>query len=472
MIVAVVSLILANTALGYADSTDKNTQFLDKVKQQLDLNKTDYSQLLNNISDTKLRLDQVSEEKVTLQEQLQNVDARVSALTKELLSVTKNVLEKENEITLLYEDIDTNQVAMDYQKQQLGDYIKTIYQEDNAMLAHGSDGSVDAIKLLLTDGSVGENMRQMDYFRILDEAGQQMVGKLDDLGKTLNLEKEDLEKKRLKLADLQDQLSKQKQELDLEKKSKEDLLRITMGQEEVFKKLLEQTIQQQDEMVQDIKNLSNALEFLKDKMALEGANFDISKYKSILDLRTRALYEFQMSNLGNKGGQFNWPVSPERGISAYFHDARYVGVFGVQHNAIDIPEYQGTPVRAAADGVVYVARDNGYGYSYIILSHAGGFMTVYGHVNSILVTAGQKVTQGSIVALSGGMPGTPGAGYMTTGPHLHFEVQLNGKYIDPLFYLPLTVFGKEQIEVMDQVYQDLWNNQILKAAVSDSVVSR
>ena len=68
--------------------------------------------------------------------------------------------------------------------------------------------------------------------------------------------------------------------------------------------------------------------------------------------------------------------------SARIFMIEYVGVFGVQHNAIDIPQYQGTPVRAVADGVVYVARDNGYGAA-IILSHAGGFMTVYGHVSSI-----------------------------------------------------------------------------------------
>ena len=474
-ILAVLSLLLANTALGYADEAtsqadgqtvqaDKNTQFLNKVKQEIELNKTDYRQLLNNVSDTKMRLDLVTGQKTTLQQQLKNIDDRVKSMGQQLLSVTKQVIEKENEISLLYEQIDTNQVAMNYQADQLKDYVKTLYQEENTMLSHGDDGSIDAFKLLLTDGNVGENMRQLDYFNILNAAGQQMVEKLDELGKTLKTEKDDLEAKRVKLASLQDDLAKQKKELDLQKQSKEDLLKITMGQEEVFKQLLSQTIEQQDQMVQDIKALGNALEFLQDKIALEGDKFDISKYKSLLDYRTQALYAFQMSNMNTKGGQFAWPVDPTRGISAYFHDPLYVGVFGVQHNAVDIPEYQSTPVRAAADGVVYVARDNGYGYSYIILSHAGGFMTVYGHVSSILVTPGQKVDQGSIIALSGGMPGTPGAGYMTTGPHLHFEVHFNGQYVDPLLYLPLPVLSKEQIVGMPQSYQDLWSKEIMDEA--------
>ncbi len=455
-------------AIGYAEEvTDKNTRFLDKVKQEIELNKTDYRQLLNNVSDTKMRLDLVTEEKMTLQSQLKNVDERVKSMGHQLLTVTKRVIEKENEISLLYEQIEINQVAMNYQAEQLKDYVKTIYREENTMFSRDEDGSVDAFKLLLSDGTVGENMRQLDYFNILDVAGQQMVEKLDELGKTLKVWKVDLEKKRLNLASLQTDLASQKKELDLQKQSKEDLLKITMGQEDVFKQLLEQTIKQQDEMVQDIKGLSNALVFLQDRIALEGDKFDITKYKSILDFRTQALYEFQMNNINNKGGQFAWPVDPDRGISAYFHDSRYVGVFGVQHNAVDIPEYQSTPVRAAADGVVYVARDNGYGYSYIILSHAGGFMTVYGHVSSVLVTSGQKISQGSIIALSGGMPGTPGAGYMTTGPHLHFEVQFNGKYVDPLMYLPLTVLTGEQIALLPQEYQDLWSKELMKEMKTD-----
>ncbi len=464
----VVAILCGNVVVGYAEGssgeTAKSSQFLDKVEQELELNKTDYRQLLNNVADTKMRLDLLTEEKTTLQGQLAILDARVVDTNKQLLAVTKQVVQKENEIALLYEQININQVAADYQSEQLKDYIRTIYQEENAMISHGKDGGLDAFKLLLTDGSVGENMRQLNYFNVLDEAGQQMVVRLDELGKNLEAYKEDLEKKRVKLDGLQSKLLKEKQELDLEQRSKVDLLEITMGQEEVFKKLLEQTIKQQDEMVQDIKSLNNALEFLKDRMILEGASFDIAKYKSILDFRTQALYEFQMSTLGDKGGKFTWPVAPDRGISAYFHDPRYVGVFGVQHNAVDIPEYQGTPVHATADGVVYAARDNGYGYSYVILAHAGGFMTVYGHVSSILVSVGDKIDQGSIIALSGGMPGTIGAGYMTTGPHLHFEVHFEGKNVDPLSYLPLYVLTKEQIDVMPQEYQARWNTQMAEEA--------
>ncbi|MFH2104616.1 MAG: M23 family metallopeptidase, partial [Parcubacteria group bacterium] len=110
--------------------------------------------------------------------------------------------------------------------------------------------------------------------------------------------------------------------------------------------------------------------------------------------------------------------------------------FGVNHYAIDVPTPQGTPMYAPADGYVVRYRDAGYGYSYIMLMHANDLSTVYGHTSASFVSAGQYVTEGQVIGLSGGTPGTKGAGLMTTGPHLHLEVRVNGVPVDPLRYLP------------------------------------
>ncbi len=130
-----------------------------------------------------------------------------------------------------------------------------------------------------------------------------------------------------------------------------------------------------------------------------------------------------------------WPVYPKRGISAGFRDPGYYKRFKMQHNAVDIPTPQGTPLKAAASGYVYKAKDNGLGYSYIIILHKNNIRTVYGHVSQINVKEGQLVQEGELIGLSGGMPGTRGAGKMTTGPHLHFEVLENGVYKNPLDFL-------------------------------------
>ncbi|PIR49076.1 hypothetical protein COU80_01540 [Candidatus Peregrinibacteria bacterium CG10_big_fil_rev_8_21_14_0_10_55_24] len=137
----------------------------------------------------------------------------------------------------------------------------------------------------------------------------------------------------------------------------------------------------------------------------------------------------------------SWPVDPKEGLSATYLDPTYEETFGLPHWGIDIPVEQRSIIRAAADGVVETVADNGMGFSYIVLRHEGG-ATLYGHVSGFLVHEGDQVREGSGIAISGGMPGTPGAGPLSTGPHLHFEVFEDGTHVDPLGYLPEGILEK------------------------------
>lgn len=481
--VVVTAVLLANTASSLAESDfeaisadsepvvavptpseEVNQEaFLGKLKQEFSLSKTDYSQLLNRISDTKKHLVEISEEKTDLQTQLGNLESQVALTTEKLFDAVRGVVEAENQIILLYEAIEVREVAVEYQKQLLRDYIQVIYQEENGFLHFDEEGGIDAFKMLLSDGTVGDNMKQLVYFDLLNEAGQQLVDKLDGLNNELVAYKENLESTKSQLVIFEKVLEDEKEQLDIQKAAKEKILALTLGQEKVYSQLLEQSMSQQEEMVSDIKSLANALNFIDEKVR-SGESFDPDDYASLLNFRSeRTLmdFDFNYSQLSDKG--FSWPVQPNRGISAYFRDAGYVGVFGVQHNAIDIPTYQGSAVHAANDGVVYKAKDNGYGYSYIILAHAGGFQTVYGHISSILVEEGQAVPAGAIIGLSGGMPGTLGSGYMTTGPHLHFEMLLNGMWVDALHYLPLNILSEEIAEKLPAKYLDDYQADVLSA---------
>jgi murein DD-endopeptidase MepM/ murein hydrolase activator NlpD len=134
--------------------------------------------------------------------------------------------------------------------------------------------------------------------------------------------------------------------------------------------------------------------------------------------------------------ELDWPVTPLLGISAFFADSGYKARFGVDHHAIDIPVPQGTPIRAPADGVIAKVSMNGLGYSYIILDHGNSLQTVYGHITNATMKVGDRVIFSQIIGHTGGRPGSLGAGLLTTGPHLHFAVKVNGVLVDPLQYLP------------------------------------
>lgn len=132
---------------------------------------------------------------------------------------------------------------------------------------------------------------------------------------------------------------------------------------------------------------------------------------------------------------FLWPAHGR--VSAGFLDEAYRAHFGVPHHGMDIVVPQSSPVFAAAQGVVFIVRDGGEtGYTYVLVGHRGGYATLYGHLSAVTVQAGQEIGAGSVIGFSGGEPKTRGSGPLTTGAHLHFEMLLNGKNIDPLTILP------------------------------------
>jgi len=126
-------------------------------------------------------------------------------------------------------------------------------------------------------------------------------------------------------------------------------------------------------------------------------------------------------------GKFAWPVAG-RIISGFGY--RIHPIFGVRrfHSGIDIVASYGTPVKAADGGqVVQAGYFGGYGNS-VMLYHGGGFATWYAHLSSINVSMGQLVKRGQVI----GLVGSTG---WTTGPHLHFEVRINGAPQDPRAHL-------------------------------------
>ena len=122
-----------------------------------------------------------------------------------------------------------------------------------------------------------------------------------------------------------------------------------------------------------------------------------------------------------------WPVSGPI-TSGFGGRSSPGGVGSTYHEGLDFGIPEGTPIRAAKGGTVVIAAyTGGYG-NYTCIDHGGGLSTCYGHQSGYAVSAGQSVDQGQVIGYSG----NTGA---STGPHLHFEVRVNGAAQDPLGYL-------------------------------------
>ena len=132
--------------------------------------------------------------------------------------------------------------------------------------------------------------------------------------------------------------------------------------------------------------------------------------------------------------RFIWPESNAQitqgfGPTTYWFEPPYGG-YAHFHTGIDMVEPFGSPVFAADDGVVALVGSSSSGYGhYVVIAHSGGLDTLYGHLSTALVKVGQVVTQGTPIGLEGSTGNS-------TGPHLHFELRISQRPVDPTPYLP------------------------------------
>ena len=129
------------------------------------------------------------------------------------------------------------------------------------------------------------------------------------------------------------------------------------------------------------------------------------------------------------GGTFRWPTDQTTLVTSDYSMRTHptLGVYK-QHTGIDIGASYGTDVLAGGDGTVLISGwNNAYGWM-VVIDHGGGVTTLYGHNSKLLVSAGEQVSRGQVIAKVGS------TGY-STGPHIHFEVNVNGSPVNPWNYL-------------------------------------
>lgn len=376
---------------------------IDKTRgkiKELENQKSNYQNLINEKQKQALNLENQIK---LLEEQIAKAKINIEITQAKIKEINLEIKKVEQEITDTEKRIATH-------KERIAEFIRIINKNDN-------QGYLETI---LTENNISNFFNQLQYLEKLENDLQLSLDDIQNLKQKLVLEKSNLNAKKEKLKILETQLTDEKNRLQEQQATKNIILTETKNSERKFQQLLSQARLEHEQANVDIKNLEERI-------------------RKELERRK----EWGEKTAGDTA-TLSWPV-PSKEIVAYFHDPDYpyrkwIG----EHSAIDIRTLKdggvpsnGIPVRAAASGYVARTKDGGAtGYSYIMLIHNNGISTVYGHISQILVQEDTYVARGQVIGLSGGMPGTPGAGRFSTGPHLHFEVRLNGLPVNPLRYLP------------------------------------
>ncbi len=338
-------------------------------------------------------------EQASLNNQLSILDNRVAKAELDIELVETGIERTNLEIRKTDLEIEENSKQIEKEKNHIANVLGLIYKRDN----------VSTLEILLLNDTLSEFLSQSKYLEDVNREIEDSLENYKKLKRQSEKEKKTLDGQKIELQILKKELAERRQGLSSEKETKIYVLGQVKQSEREYERLLAQAKKEQEDAAAEIASLEK---LVRAKIAqMEGTKLEF-----------------------NDNG-FIWPVT-KNVITAYFHDPDYPFRYIFEHPAIDIRAAQGTTLKASASG--YVARTK-YGangaYGYIMIIHGDGLSTVYGHVSKIFVNEDDYVVQGQPIGLSGGLPGTPGAGRLTTGPHLHFEVRLNGIPVDPLAYL-------------------------------------
>ncbi len=371
---------------------DIQASISDKKKEVSDLRKK-VEQLQKSINSRRSQAASLSNQLAVLAGQVERVETEIKLTEIEIEQMDLEITQTKSDISQAEQDIEDEQEV-------LAAFVRTLYKMDEQ----------SELEILLLNNSISDFFNQFEATIKLQGNLNESIKDLHKRKNQLAVTQRNLEDKQKSLVELKAKYEERIIQLDQQTSARAKLLADTRSSEYRFKSQLQQAKAEQIKINADIQSLERVV-----RQRLE------SKGQSGLK---------QLAGVS----AMVYPI-PFRGITTYFHDPEYPYRYIFEHPALDLRATQKTPVRAATAGFVARARDGGMGYSYVMLIHSGGISTVYGHVSEILVQEDQFVNQGDIIALSGGMPGTKGAGRLTTGPHLHFEVRKNGIPVNPLNYL-------------------------------------
>lgn len=387
----IAALFFVTAPAAYADDVDDlNAQIKQKQNQVQEID--------GLIGTYREKIEERRNEAESLENQIIILDNRVK---EKELAVEKTKIEIESltlEVELMAQEIAIKEARISKQKDLIADLIREINKQDE----------VTSFDILLTQDSLSDFFAQLEHLKSLEGDLGQAISKMKEVKTDLEQRKQNKQEKQDAVEEERRQLEKDMLALEAEKNFKESLISQTKQSEEEFQRILYELRQQQQSASNVIADLETRLQ---------------EQLRSVDDALARG------------DAYLTWPIDPDRGITAIFHDPGYPFRHLFEHSGVDIRAYVGTPVQSAGGGYVAWNKTGRMYGNYIMVVHAGGLATVYAHLSKFIAAPDTFVDRGDVIGLSGGAAGAPGSG-LSSGPHLHFEVRKDGIPVDPENYLP------------------------------------
>ena len=371
-------------------------------KGDIDCAKDKISSLEEEKKKTEETIQELEKLKADTESYVKELDGELARLDDELSSLDSRITDKEADIEETKAQLEEAKKTEEEQYASMKLRIKYMYEK----------GDTSYLDLLLESGSMSEMLNRAEYIQQISSYDRKKLTEYGEIKEKIADDEEKLEAEHEELLTLQEQT-----------KAKQDSVEKLVG---------EKSRELQKYQNQIAANESQLASYQADIEAQENRiqQIEAELKRQEEEARKKAQEkgeEYKTVSIGNIS--FIWPCPSSSRITSGF-GGRSSPTEGASsnHKGIDIGASSGSDIVAAADGTVTIST---YSYSagnYIMINHGGGVSTVYMHCSKLLVSVGETVKKGQVIAKVGS------TGY-STGPHLHFGVRVNGAYVNPSQYV-------------------------------------
>ena len=331
------------------------------------------------------------------------LDDRIMLTGMEIENINETI---EFYVTLIYEKELEVVAAQDKEADQLKAYKKRVRDMEE-------NGAISYLEIIFDSASFSDLLARLDFVGDIMQADEKIYNELTRAKEETLAAKEDLKQTKLEMEE--EKVLQLGLQLELEKQLEEaEKLIADINAELESERALHAEVEAEEEKIQREINQKEAE--LK-RQQEEEARKALAAKSATASVRVKG------------SGVLGWPV-PSCGSISSGYGTRYHPIYKVyrKHQGVDIGGGYGANIVAADSGTVITsAYSSSYG-NYVVISHGNGMTTLYAHMSSRKVKEGASVTKGQLI----GLIGSTG---VSTGPHLHFEVSINGSRVNPANYL-------------------------------------